>query len=610
MAKKVSLEVEIENGSIDETGEKFVRLERQIKETRIELQKAAEAGDTVKFNQLKSQLDGLEDNLEKVRFQSKEFHDALATVPGPAGRVGQAIQGLDGAFKMLVANPIVATIAVIGAVLFTMYQALTKTKEGTAALSKMTEAFGNILTPIIKFISAVAVPVVETFAKALNTLAVALGLVDEQQVKSQQVYRDFEVSVKKTNAELENEIALLEAQGKEIDKTGPKKIAQLKNEIALLEVKKKAVGELTAEEEAAIIAANGKIAVIKAQILKYEQDQAKERLKNQYEFRVKKKEIEIAAINDEEKKAIETRKLKLDKDLKELREDKEFIKLKATEKAKLEAALTLAYKNDINEIGRDADKRRNEEELILLQAQQKSLQEGSKAWLDNAISIEQTAFRQRILNAKGNAEMIEALTKEHEQNKKNIQLQAFIAEKQIQLERLAVIGSIGASLAQLAGKNKKLAIAALVIEKAAAIGQIWANNAIANAKAVAASPLTFGQPWVTVNTVAAGLSTAATVAAAAKAISEINSQNAIPGSGGSGGGSASAPSVSNIGQNQLPAPQIGPNVANPQNQLSQMIGQSVGNNINTTPIKAYVLSSDVKTASQFDRRIMDASKIG
>ena len=55
-------------------------------------------------------------------------------------------------------------------------------------------------------------------------------------------------------------------------------------------------------------------------------------------------------------------------------------------------------------------------------------------------------------------------------------------------------------------------IAALVVEKSAAIAQIIFNTGIANAKAVAASPLTFGQPWVTINTVSAGASIAAIAA--------------------------------------------------------------------------------------------------
>lgn len=82
---------------------------------------------------------------------------------------------------------------------------------------------------------------------------------------------------------------------------------------------------------------------------------------------------------------------------------------------------------------------------------------------------------------------------------------------------------------------KGIAKASVIIEKASAIGQIWSNNAIANAKAVAAFPLTGGQPWVTINTVTAGLSSIATVAAAAKAIAEIDNKKFESQKGGSSG---------------------------------------------------------------------------
>jgi len=76
--------------------------------------------------------------------------------------------------------------------------------------------------------------------------------------------------------------------------------------------------------------------------------------------------------------------------------------------------------------------------------------------------------------------------------------------------------------------GKKLAVAGVALEKAAAIGLIWENNAIANAKATAAFPLTFGQPWVTINTISAIVGTAATIASAAQAISQINGTDFQP----------------------------------------------------------------------------------
>ena len=107
MAKDVEIKVKVSGGDeIDKTGGKFTALSRQIRETKIALQEAAEAGDTVKFNKLKSQLDDLDDSLEKTTLQSKQFDDALAGLPGPAGQAGNAIKSVDGAFKLLIASKI------------------------------------------------------------------------------------------------------------------------------------------------------------------------------------------------------------------------------------------------------------------------------------------------------------------------------------------------------------------------------------------------------------------------------------------------------------------------------------------------------------------------
>jgi TP901 family phage tail tape measure protein len=54
-----------------------------------------------------------------------------------------------------------------------------------------------------------------------------------------------------------------------------------------------------------------------------------------------------------------------------------------------------------------------------------------------------------------------------------------------------------------------------------AIAEIWVNVAKANAKALAASPLTFGQPWVTANTVQGGISSALVLAQTVAKVAEF-----------------------------------------------------------------------------------------
>jgi hypothetical protein len=68
-------------------------------------------------------------------------------------------------------------------------------------------------------------------------------------------------------------------------------------------------------------------------------------------------------------------------------------------------------------------------------------------------------------------------------------------------------------------KAHTIALAALVADKAAAIAEIIMNLKVANEKAVKMFPVSFGQPWVAINTVSAIASIAAVAAAVAAAAS-------------------------------------------------------------------------------------------
>lgn len=156
---------------VKDSGTNFQRVQRQIRDTRIELQKAAAAGDKLRFEELRGQLDELEEGLEKTNFKASQFDDQLSALPGPAGAAGNAIKSVDGLFKMLAANPILAVIvAVVGA-----FMLLKKSMESTAAgqkvLNKITEAFGKIIGPVMLLIQKVAMPIFEGLAAIIEYVA-------------------------------------------------------------------------------------------------------------------------------------------------------------------------------------------------------------------------------------------------------------------------------------------------------------------------------------------------------------------------------------------------------------------------------------------------------
>jgi hypothetical protein len=191
-----------------------------------------------------------------------------------------------------------------------------------------------------------------------------------------------------------------------------------------------------------------------------------------------------------------------------------------------------------------------------------------------------------------------------------------LAEKQaradIQNAELDLVGQFGGLLKELAGKNKKVAIAGVIVEQAAAIGKILVNTGIANAKAVAASPLTFGAPWVAINSISAGLSIASSVTAGAKAIQQINSADSgspatgsAPRSGaggGAGGGSVPEPKLPQLEKSTAPQIQGLTGGNNPTSQIAQTLAKATDK-----PIKAYVVSGDVTSQQALDRRTTRAA---
>lgn len=173
---------------------------------------------------------------------------------------------------------------------------------------------------------------------------------------------------------------------------------------------------------------------------------------------------------------------------------------------------------------------------------------------DDLRKQEDLAYQADLLAAGDNVKLKEQIEREHAAKMRQIGADEVEAKKQTTLaiqnvtqQFGQVIGQIGDLMMQEAqGRDKKMfeagkkvAIAGIAIDKISAIASIITNTAIANAKAVAAFPLTLGQPWVTINTVSAGLSIAATIAAGISAISQLNGQKFE--AAGSGTGGATSP---------------------------------------------------------------------
>jgi hypothetical protein len=205
----------------------------------------------------------------------------------------------------------------------------------------------------------------------------------------------------------------------------------------------------------------------------------------------------------------------------------------------------------------DIEKRKAETAMVSLKTEEvgflesfKVIKEANKQKFQDLADSETLEYEARKVRAAGNKEQLELIEKEHILRLGEIEVQRVMAAQetnQLIIDSTtqfgSAIGQIGQAIMEGAqGRNqqqfesaKGIAKAGVIIEKASAIGQIWSNNAVANAKAVAAFPLTAGQPGVTINTVTAGLSTVTTAAAAAKAIAEIDNRKFESRTGGATG---------------------------------------------------------------------------
>lgn len=148
------------------------------------------------------------------------------------------------------------------------------------------------------------------------------------------------------------------------------------------------------------------------------------------------------------------------------------------------------------------------------------------------------------------------------------------------------------ALAALDEENKGLQAASLIADNLISAAKTIQSTVAANAKAVQASPLTGGQPFVAINTVSAALGIASSAAATAKGLAALGKGGSTGGATGldSAGGGPAAPEFNLV-----------------EGSESNAIQESIQSG--SDPIKAVVVSGEVTTAQQVDRNIVEGSGI-
>ena len=213
----------------------------------------------------------------------------------------------------------------------------------------------------------------------------------------------------------------------------------------------------------------------------------------------------------------------------------------------------------------------------------------------------------------------ERLKKIKENADEEIAIEESIAQRkrEINMQYIGFAAGLGGLLQQIAGKNKAIALAGLVLEKGAAIANvvIGASQSIASAKFNESKipffiPTPTGVPIINPLKPASLASTAKSIAmtkiGAGLAIAGIGATAIGQGKGVSGGNlSTSTPSTPSAPTAPSTPPAFNIVGQSGTNQLASAIGGQ-----SQQPIQAFVVSSEVSTAQELDRNIIDDASIG
>lgn len=570
---------------------------------------------SAQFKELSKELAGLKDRLRDTEAQSVRFTEALAKQPGVIGLVGQSIEGLRGTLKVFMANPIIAVVTAIAGAFLLLKESLERTEEGQAKLTKITEGFTKILNGLFAIIEPIAMQLADLVIGLLENEKVMDGLSKTVGVLSgvftglfgiMQQVNGFVINVLVDN--FKTLIGVAQGAGDVIAGVFTFDWDRIKKGAtsAFDTVKKGVTNQIDNVKQLAFGVGQAVVDGYKA---------GEEGFKKGFS-RLTEKQKEA------QKKSAEEEKRRKEKAAEEEKRRQE-----TAEKILLEAQLSLL--SDRDRKLKERELRFQEDLKALKAAGVTDLTAFEEEYRLDTLAInkqydDEELKRQQEANQKA---LDEQKKKDEEAKKLKEEYDKFIIDsekakeetlKQIQDLQVSNIQQVGGILSSIAGKNKKLAIAGLVIEQGANIAKVVIDTARAISAASAAAAPFIANPITAIpatanlarviagQKISAALSIAGIVAGAAKGIAQIN-QAQIPGQSGGG----SAPSGGGV---SIPTPPV-PSTSAPvvsggtQNDPTSLIRQTISGAMNR-PLRAYVVSQDISSTQALDRRTNTAATFG
>jgi methyl-accepting chemotaxis protein len=194
MAEKITAELELKTNAgeageeVEEFGKKAKKasesatsLRTQVRETVQAMQKLEQQGKATgkEYEDLRAKLDDLNDTQDRAKFKAGQFEDKLASLPGPLGQIGSGLKTAGDSFATF-GKTLTISLGIFGllvAAFVGIKEALSKTKEGTAALSAVTSALNKVMAPFFALLERVGLAVLPIITKGFEALGTVMNKV-------------------------------------------------------------------------------------------------------------------------------------------------------------------------------------------------------------------------------------------------------------------------------------------------------------------------------------------------------------------------------------------------------------------------------------------------
>ena len=652
--KKIAAEIEIKS-NIQPTIAELKKLKLQIKDT----------ADPAEFKKLTQQYNDMEDAIKSAKVGANNFAEVLGTLPGPIGSIGSQVGGTLQNLKQFGAlkfNDIKNSFTELGKDIVDAGKGLGKltgiTKVYTMTARSLSTGLQSVgVSANTATVAARGLSLALTATGILLAVAVFAQLANAVEYYSTKAEKAEEAQKKLNETIQKGNKAALDASSASVKRSGDLLLAQAKargaNADEIFKIEQSNRKLLVASQERYYNDIKNKDSDEAISALQTLKDTQNSILVADADFKTQKLEKSKAANEKEQgvdKQNLESIKKNAIEATNSLLTEREQQRQKITDDYSAKIKLAEQYGKDTyvlkeaqNKAQKDLqdkfDKEDNEKKIAAAVQEYENLItdiDAKNGLLDYDFQedLQRLANKEAYLAAAKLAELANTeltlkerneIIQKYAQKERDVEKDITATKKaeiqartDIQLQYADTLQRLGSLIGQIAGDNKDLAIASIIIEQGAALAKVIISTMSANAAATAAAAPFVANPFTAIpasanlarvilmNNITGAISAAGIIAGAVKGISAINSAK-VP--GGSGGGSASSnaaiPAYTG-GPTAMPTPQItGTEATTPGSQIAQTIAASSGK-----PVRAYVVSGDISSQQALDRKTNRGATFG